>query len=185
MVFLLSPVFVALLALAIFRDELPAGLWPALTLMLAGAGIVVYAKATAAAHGTAAATWVGVMAWGAPQSSLPFAATATAAAAAAGGAAGAEQGGGPGLLAVLLGLVGPGGGGHAPALTWRDGLGLFLSLLSALALASFMLLMQVGGWDGPGAAATRCTSHPPPARCWCPCRGRALPPLACRGPLPH
>ncbi|KAL4855640.1 hypothetical protein ACK3TF_003736 [Chlorella vulgaris] len=52
MVFLLAPVIVALAAKVLFKSPLPKGLWPALTLMLLGCGMVIGSKATGAGtHG--------------------------------------------------------------------------------------------------------------------------------------
>ncbi|EFN54515.1 hypothetical protein CHLNCDRAFT_135235 [Chlorella variabilis] len=48
MVFLLAPVIVAFLAKALFKSPLPPGLWPALALMLLGCSMVIGSKAMAA-----------------------------------------------------------------------------------------------------------------------------------------
>ncbi|KAL4420547.1 hypothetical protein ABPG75_010203 [Micractinium tetrahymenae] len=122
MVFMLSPLLVALLARLLLRSPVPKGLWPALLLMLLGAGMVIASKARsqsgpAGAEGTgvppAGSSWL--WAWGPPVGPQQEAA--------------AHAGADPASAS-------------SSGLTWRDAVGLSLAFGGALALAVFMLLVQ-------------------------------------------
>ena len=141
MVFLLAPLLVSGLALALLRTPLPPRFWPTLLLMLAGAGMVAGGKAVAAAQAASAAAAGGGGSAQAPPPPGPGSS-------AGGGLLGLTAVSAPGLQLGLLAWRG------APVLSLDEAAGVGLSLLSALSLAAFMLTLQVGGGGGWGWAGS-------------------------------
>ena len=162
MVFLLAPLMVALMARALFRSPLPAGLWPALALMLLGCTLVIGSKAMAmSGSGDDGGGSDADMAAMAAASLGAWPVSTAVSSSNGGGGSSVIGGGGGGGASGPLGWSSPGflelhrhhpeprpapSGGFGLS----DVLGILLSLLGAFALASFMILAQVGAVGGTG-----------------------------------